>query len=202
MSKQNQMKVPAGDRSEAELIELAREGDTPAFRALFERYQLAVYNFIIRSIGQAQDAEDITQEVFIKVYRKLPTLRDAGAFSAWLFATARHESINHLRKMGRRKTSSLDEVEQHKLKPASWHDEAKLSDPEQHAADTDMQALVQDALDTLPEINRSAFILGVLEGRSYREVAGILGCSEGNVKLRVFRARLILSEKLKPYFAP
>lgn len=153
----------------ADLVGRAREGDTTAFRLLFEQYKNPVYNFIYRMLGRRQDAEDVLQEVFVKIFQKLPTLHNPEAFSGWLFTTARDETINHLRRKKRHLFDSLDQLQpnarENTLSQAGGHSPS----PEKHTA--------------LRE----------------REVAEILGCTVANVKLRVFRARAVLNKKLKPY---
>jgi RNA polymerase sigma-70 factor (ECF subfamily) len=150
--------------------------------------------------GHRQDAEDILQEVFVKVYRNLSALRDVQAFNGWLFSTAKNESINHLRKHRRRQLDSLEQYHEGKMEPTTGSDDPRHANPEDKMVDADLQEVVQRALNEVPEIYRAAFILGVLEGYSYKEVAKILGCSVNNVKSRVFRARAMMSQKLRPYF--
>jgi len=194
-------KIPlARAENEQACIQRASQGNTEAFHRLYELYKLPVFHFITRMVGKPEDAEDITQEVFVRIYQRLPSLREPKAFSSWLFTTARNESINYLRKKGRRQASSLDAMQENTMLPQPMHQNSEKHNPEQIAAEGEMASVVQQALSAIPEINRSAFVLGVLEGYSYKEVAEILGCSVNNVKLRVFRARALLSQKLKPYF--
>jgi len=178
------------------LIEQARQRQPEAFRKLFEIYQTPVYNFVARMIGQPQDAEDVVQEVFVKLYHKLATLREVRYFTTWMFSIAKNEAINYARKHRRRKWQALDDSAahaEHEAVPAQEHN------PERVAAHRELDQVLQKALEAVPEINRAAFILGVLEEYSYKEVAAMLGCSENNVKSRVFRARAVISEKLGPY---
>lgn len=185
---------------EPTLVEKASSGDTASFHKLFEHYQQPVFNFITRIVGRPDDAEDITQEVFVRIYRKLPSLREPKAFSTWLFTTARNESINHLRRKGRQQHSSLEAMQENVVNIKPLNKNPDKHNPERIATESEMHSIVQQALNAIPEINRSAFVLGVLEGYSYKEVAETLGCSVTNVKLRVFRARALLSQKLRPYF--
>jgi RNA polymerase sigma-70 factor (ECF subfamily) len=196
-SREEKLLIPADAH---ELIGRAKSGDTEAFRRLFEQYKQPVFNFIVRMTGHRQDAEDILQEVFVKVYRNLSALRDAQAFKGWLFSTAKNESINHLRKHRQRQLDSLEKWHEGKMEPMTWNDDPHHANPEHKTADAEMQEVVQRVLNEVPEIYRVAFILGVLEGYSYKEVAKILGCSVNNVKSRVFRARAMMSQKLRPYF--
>ena len=183
-----------------ELIEQAKSGDAKAFRQLFEQHKQPVFSFIARMIGHHHDAEDILQEVFVKVYWNLSTLRDAQAFKGWLFSAARNESINYLRKYRRRRLDSLEKYNEDKMELPAMSDDSRHTNPEHEAVDAELQNAVRLALNEVPEVYREAFILGVLEGYSYKEVGKILGCSVTNVKSRVFRARAVMSEKLRPYF--
>ncbi|MFQ5632905.1 MAG: RNA polymerase sigma factor [bacterium] len=187
--------------NEQSFIERASQGDTEAFHKLFEHYKLPVFHFITRMVGRPEDAEDITQEVFVRIYQRLPSLREPKAFSSWLFTTARNESINYLRKKNRRQASSLEAMQENTVLAQPINQNSEKHNPEQIATEGEMASVVQNALSAIPEINRSAFVLGVLEGYSYKEVAEMLECSVNNVKLRVFRARALLSQKLKPYFS-
>ena len=181
------------------LIEQARQQQPEAFRKLFEIYQTPVYNFVMRMTGRPQDAEDVVQEVFIKIHRKLETLKDARYFTTWLFSIAKNEAINFSRRHCGRRFHSLDDPDDERAEAVSATNNARAENPEHVTADRELEHLLQAALEKVPEINRAAFILGVLEEYSYKEVAEILGCTENNVKSRVFRARAVISEKLGPY---
>lgn len=192
-----QLLIPADTH---ELIEQAKSGDTAAFRRLFEQHKQPVFNFIARMIGHHHDAEDILQEVFVKVYWNLAALRDAQAFKGWLFSAARNEAINYLRKYRRRRLDSLEKYNEDKMELPAVSDDSRHTNPEHETVDAELREAVRQALNEVPEAHRAAFVLGVIEGYSYKEVGKILGCSVNNVKSRVFRARAVMSEKLRPYF--
>lgn len=178
------------------LFEQARAQHPAAFRRLFEQYKTPVYNFVVRMIGRREDAEDVVQEVFVKLYRKLGTLREPKFFTTWLFSIAKNEAINYARKHRRKEMQSLEAATEYgEEAPTELAHEETPEDLITHERD----ALLQTALAAVPEINRAAFILGVLEEYSYKEVAEMLGCTENNVKSRVFRARVVIGAKLKAY---
>jgi RNA polymerase sigma-70 factor (ECF subfamily) len=127
-------------------------------------------------------------------------LRDAQAFKGWLFSAAKNEAINYLRQHRRRRLDSLEKYNEDKMELPIESDDLRNSNPEHETVDAELQEAVQQALNEVPEVNRAAFVLGVLEGYSYQEVGKILGCSVNNVKSRVFRARAVMSQKLRPYF--
>lgn len=179
------------------LFEQARAQQPAAFRRLFDLYKTPVFNFVVRMIGRREDAEDVVQEVFVKLYRKLDTLREPKYFTTWLFSIAKNEAINYARKHRRKGVDTLDAA-------TPEGEDAVLAETlapemEHEIIAREREALLEAALGEVPEINRAAFILGVLEEYSYKEVAEMLGCTENNVKSRVFRARVVISAKLKAY---
>jgi len=184
---------------DALLFERARAQEPAAFQQLFELYKTPVYNFVVRMIGRREDAEDVVQEVFVKLYHKLGTLREPKYFTTWLFSIAKNEAINYARKHRRKEMLALEPVESETRAP--FTDNA-ASNVEQILIEEEMDDLLQNALAAVPEVNRAAFILGVLEEYSYKEVADMLGCTENNVKSRVFRARAVISARLKSYLNP
>ncbi|MFQ5708714.1 MAG: RNA polymerase sigma factor [bacterium] len=186
--------------NEQELIEKAKQGETEAFRQLYEGYKIGVFNFILHMVGQRQDAEDILQDVFVKMHKKLPGLRETRYFSTWLFSIAKNEAINYSKRNRRRLHEAIDDSEGCPGTQSGHWVVSKIGDPQREAANRELEAQVESALAKVPELYRAAFVLGVLEGYSYKEVADILGCTVNNVKSRVFRARAVLSVELKPYF--
>jgi len=184
---------------DAALFERARAQEPAAFRKLFELYKTPVYNFVARMIGRREDAEDVVQEVFVKLYHKLGTLREPKYFTTWLFSIAKNEAINYTRKHRRKQVQSLEASVSAPFEANDSSAEKIAYDAEQSVTDREMDELLQGALATVPEVNRAAFILGVLEEYSYKEVAEMLGCTENNVKSRVFRARAVISAQLRSY---
>jgi len=175
------------------------DGDERAFRVLFEAYQHPIYNFIFRMLGHAEDAADATQEVFFKVYKKFFTLRDAKYFSSWLFSIAKNEAITTARRCKNKPQQSVDEFEG-KVIPGKIRTTESI-DPEERFFHEEFADIFQQVLLEIPEIYRVTFVLGVMEGLAYEEVAQILGCSIGNVKSRVFRARDHIAKRLEKEYA-
>ncbi len=178
---------------DAVLFERARAQEPAAFQRLFELYKTPVHNFVARMIGRREDAEDVVQEVFVKLYHKLGTLREPKYFTTWLFSIAKNEAINYARKHRRKEVLALEpsaSVESETREPFA---DSAASNVEQILMEEETNDLLQNALAAVPEVNRAAFILGVLEEYSYKEVAEMLGCTENNVKSRVFRARAVIS---------
>lgn len=166
-----------------ELIRRARAEDEEAFAALIRRYQAPVIRFCERMLGSLPDAEDVAQEVFVRVYRHLDRLEPQARFSTVLFGIARNMTLNHLRDSGRRgrgRTEPLD---------AARHETRAQDDPEHGARLSELQAMLQSALGTLSPEHREILLLREVEGMEYDEIAGVLGCQRGTVKSRLARAR-------------
>ena len=185
--------------NEERVIQQAMDGDERAFRILFEAYQHPIFNFIFRMLGHAEDAADATQEVFFKVYKKFSTLRDAKYFSTWLFSIAKNEAITTARRSKSKPQRSVDEFKD-KVVPGKMSTKETL-DPEEMFLHEEFADIFQQVLMEIPEIYRVTFVLGVLEGLAYEEVAQILSCSIGNVKSRVFRARDHIAKRLEKEYA-
>ena len=179
------------------LIEQAKRGNETAFRSLFDAYQYPVYHFIYRMLGDVEEAKDISQDVFFKVHKKLGSLRDPRFFSTWLFSIAKNEAITASRRKRKRQSSSIDEFTDGQ--EAGTFADLLIENPELTYIENEFEEIIQKILNEIPEIYRSAFILGVLQKYPYEEVAKILGCSIGNIKSRVFRARIQILQKLKKY---
>ncbi|MBN1996443.1 RNA polymerase sigma factor [candidate division KSB1 bacterium] len=182
-------------KDQDQIVVLAASGDEKAFKKLFEAFQQPVFNYIYRMLGCVQDAADATQNVFLKVYKKLQSLRNPALFSTWLFSIARNEAVSLMRKNKRK----LDYLQNENNTCLDIIDNQK--DPAQNVMNKEFESIFQQVLTEIPEIYRSAFILGVLEEQSYEEVAKTLGCSVGNIKSRVFRARAFINKKLDRVYA-
>lgn len=161
-----------------------RDGDETAFTELMDRYKRVVLNFVYRLLGNASEADDIVQEVFVRVYRNIRSFRPGGArFSTWIFQIARNAAIDHLRKRARRREEPLDDLT--RAAPASHAVEAN-----------EIGARIAAAVAELPEDQCTAFVLAEYHGMSYAEIADIMKCSAKSVESRLYRAKQFLKEKL------
>ena len=174
-----------------ELVRLCQErlpGDTRPFRTLVARYRDQVTNTAYRFLGDPHDAEDVAQEVFLKVYRGLPDFRAASSFSTWLYRITVNTSKNELRHRSRQPTLLEPDLESLGiLRPAAPSAEQAVTTREQRDA-------IQETLDRLGETDREALILRDMQGLSYREIATVLGIGLSAAKMRVQRARLSFRE--------
>jgi len=184
----------ANDSVEAELIEKAKLGDAHAFQALYDKHKRRVYSLCLRMTANTAEAEDLTQEAFLQLYRKISTFRGESAFSTWLHRLSVNVVLMHLR----RKTLpvvSLEETTQ-----ASGEDDTPKKDfgAEDIALAGSLDRLqLQRAVDDLPPGYRTIFVLHDVEGYEHNEIAEIVGCSIGNSKSQLHKARMKLRDLLR-----
>ena len=169
---------------------------------IFRKYAPRVYNLARRMLGNDADAKDVTQDVFVKVLRKLSTFRGESAFGAWLYRVAVNTALNYRRKRAKRKAYSVAEPFRefaengdHRHPVRRW-----APDPEQLALDREAHQMIEKAIGQLPEIYRDAYLLADVEGLSNADIAEILDLSMAAVKSRLHRARLLIRNLLAPYF--
>jgi RNA polymerase sigma-70 factor (ECF subfamily) len=176
-----------------------QRGDELAFQELVERNHARVIGLIYRFVGDAADAEDLAQEVFLRIYRARPTYAPTAKFSTWMFRIAANVSLNALRARANRR----DDVSMERL--ARAHDGPQtLPDPAARAPDhnlhrTELQGKVREAIHGLPEKQQMAVVLNKYEGMSYADIAVTLGCSTMAVKSLLARARENLKNHLLLY---
>lgn len=190
------------EHADVDLIRRTREGDIPAFEQLFSRFQKRVYNLIYRMVGNEQDAADLTQEVFVRVYNSRHLLKSEDTFYAWLRTIATNIARDHFRKVGRTiKADSLDapvslEEGEVQREIPDWS-----ANPERELEKKDVQQTVQRAMNSLSDEHRAVVVLHHIEGMDVRGIASELGIAEGTVKSRLARARDELKRKLGHYVA-
>jgi RNA polymerase sigma-70 factor (ECF subfamily) len=189
----------APDAAEQDLLwmEQIKNGDTDALRELIEAHQHRIVGAVAKMLGDESDAEDIAQQVFLRVWKSASRYEPTAKFTTWLYKITRNLVFNELRRRRRHPTQSMD---------ASSEDDRPFQapDPGAKAPDTsllddEMQTAIQRAIDALPEIQRMAIVLRRYDDVSYEEIAEILELSVPAVKSVLFRARTELREKLKQY---
>jgi len=188
--------------SDVALMVRVREGDTDAFRELVERHQRAVLNTIHRAIGDAWEAEDLAQRVFLQVYRSAKRYQPTAKFTTWLFTITRNTILNEHRRRSRHAAESLDALQDPAdSEGAGWQAPDKTApDPAQEVIERELKEKIMEAIRELPEAQRTAVILCRYEGLPYEEIARVLGCSVSATKSLLHRARLTLKEKLRGYY--
>ncbi len=194
----NQPSNNGGD--DAALVRKARAGDADAFRELVERHERAIFRLAHHITQNAQDAEDVLQETFLRAYEHLDEFRGDSKFSTWLVRIAVNQALMKLRKRKSDRSVSLDETfdtgEDVVVREIAVWD----GDPEQLYSQEELRNILASAIESLPPIFRTVFALRDIEELSTEETAQILNLSVPAVKSRLLRARLQLREKLTRYF--
>src|SRR5829696_3412036 len=174
-------------------------GEERAFSELVDRYQTRLLNFIYRTIGDREKAEDLVQEVFIRVYRHLHRFDRSKKFSTWAYTIASNLAKNELRNRSRNPLVLFQTMK------GNWEDEDRPLQFEDTTARPDdlyrkrhLRQLVDQTVAALPEHHRQVFVLRELEGKSYEEIADITDCNLGTVKSRLNRARNAFASIIEP----
>lgn len=191
--------LPNGaDTGDLKLVRRVQKGDKSAFDALVLKYQHKVLKLVQRYVRDPAEAEDVTQDAFIKAYRALPGFRGDSAFYTWLYRIAINTAKNALVSAGRRPmTYDLDgegngpDLSQRLRDPDT---------PERLLLTDEIRSTVNRAIDALPEDLRTAIVLRELEGLSYEDIARTMECPVGTVRSRIFRAREAIDRHLKVVF--
>ena len=186
--------------ADAALMLRVRNGDIDAFRGLVDRHQRTVINTIYRAIGDAWEAEDLAQRVFIQAYRSASRYRPDARFTTWLFTIVHNTIRNEYRRRHRHPHESLDAIIESNATGQSPHTPLpnhQSPNPAQAAMLRELQARLQAAIQNLPHQQRTAVILARFEGLSYDEIARVIGCSVSATKSLLHRARITLKEQLK-----
>ena len=188
---------PAAANPDVELVQRAMAGDRPAFEDLYRRYVKKIFNLVYRMVGTAQEAEEVTQEVFYQAYRALPNFQGRSQFYTWIFRIGTNIALQHVKKQARkRKELPFEEVLDTQLPNAGF---AGGSNPEKVAEARAFYGALKRAVNTLPPNQRVVMILGPIQGHSYEEMAQILGTNEEVIKGRLHRARENIREMLKQH---
>ncbi len=171
------------------MVVRAREGDVGAFEQLVGRYQTPMFRLATRMLASRGDAEDVVQEVFLTAWRRLPEIRVDAAFAGWLYRATTNRCLNVLRARRPRAEVDLDVTE------STW----AQGQPERAAETAEQIAALTTALQGLTPEQRAAWLLREVHGRSYAEIADILGTSVTAVRGRIARSRAELAEAMQPW---
>lgn len=180
-----------------DIVRRAQAGSLEDFQQLYDLFSRPIFNFILRLIGSVSEAEDLTQDTFLKVHSQLKKLRQPSQFRFWIYRIARNEVYQQLRKAQRASVASLDE------EGAGYYDflsdDSAPRNPELRLLSSEMGQVVTRTLQAMSPKYRDVFVLAVFEKISYREIAGIVGRSLLSVKTDIYRARLQVKEQLNKY---
>lgn len=177
------------------LVARCQRGEVAAFNALFARHSPWVFNLALRLTGNPDDAQDMTQEAFVRAYRAIARYHGRAAFTTWLYRVAVNVCLDEIKRRGRRPvalSSLLGEDD-----PLPEADDSSVNLHQELQTRERRRALLQ-AIYALPPKHRQVLVLYELEGRSYEEISELLGLNLGTVKSRLNRARLALRQRLEP----
>lgn len=182
---------------EHELIQQIRRGDRDAFRLLVEAYEDKVYNTVYGFLHQVDDTLDVTQDVFVEVYRSIDRFRGDSSVSTWIYRIAVTRALNFLKRRKKLKgvVRVLDAENGSKQQPDIQIAEPSQN-PEEKIQNRELGEQIERAMDALPERQRAAFVLHKLEDLSYKEIAEVLKTSVSSVESLIHRAKIGLQEHL------
>lgn len=172
--------------TDEQLVERIRIDETRAFAQLYHQYKHRVYAYCYRLLQHPQNAEDATQETFVKIHRSLHQLQNSASLQTWIFSIARNESFTLLRRV--KPTQDLEEAENE-----LWEEESPL----ERIVERERAANVQHCMTLLKPAYREVLILREYEHLSYLEIARVVGTSESAVKSALFKARKAMGKKLE-----
>ena len=181
------------EHEETDVISRCQRGDQEALKEIFDKYHKKVYSIAYGVVRQREEALDIVQEVFIKLFRSIKDFRGRSQFYTYLYRMVMNTAIDHTRKAGKQFVSSLDE--EGSFEPA---DEPEKG-PEKILLQKELEEKVKLAMNELPAEQRAALVFRDVEGLSYQEMAEAMGCSIGTVMSRLHYGRKKMQELLKDY---
>ncbi len=193
--------VPEEKSSDHQLIEATKNGDEDAFAEIVARYRNPLTNYLFRFLNDYEEAVDLAQETFVRVYFAIDRYHTQYAFSTYVYRIATNLAISELRRRKRRRLMSLTglfQADEDSEVEYQLADKAALQDTQ--IVDNERDRTIARAIAALPEKYRVPIILRDIEGKSYDEVAEIMGLGLGTTKSRISRGRGLLREKLEHYF--
>jgi RNA polymerase sigma-70 factor (ECF subfamily) len=194
---------PASAATDEELVARARAKDFEAFEELLDRYENKVFRLAYRFVRNDTDAQEILQDTFLSIWRKLDTFKGDAKFSSWLYRVAANAALMRLRAQRRHPEISTEELpsgylDDHGQLPAVGENWAKRPDDQLQSAE--LRQHIEAAVDALPELYRTVFLIRDVEGLSTEETAEVLDISVPTVKTRLHRARIALRDAITSYF--
>jgi RNA polymerase sigma-70 factor (ECF subfamily) len=185
---------------DAALMLRVKRGDMKAFEALAEKYKQPIVNMMYRMLRDMDEAEDLAQNVFIRVHQSAKRYKVSAKFSTWIFTIARRLCLNEIRRRGRHPAESLESSQSdHEEHAPRQFEDVKTFSPPEAFLHGELAQKIEEALGQLPDKQRLAIVLCRQEELSYEEIAKVLGCSVSATKSLIHRGRETLKEKLKPY---
>jgi RNA polymerase sigma-70 factor, ECF subfamily len=196
----NEARVRLNALGDSEVVQAFLDGDQRAFGILVDRYDTRLLNFVYRTVGDRERAQDLVQETFVRVYRHLHRFDQSKKFSTWIYTIASNLAKNELRNRSRNPLVLFQTIKRNwdaDHRPLEWEDHSYK--PDDLYRKRHLRALVENAVAELPEHHRIVFVLRELEGKTYEEIADITGVNLGTVKSRLNRARNNFARLIAPF---
>ncbi len=182
---------------DAETVRRILDGDSDAYRFLVQKYQQKVYGVVYGMVQNPEDAREISQDAFIKAFKSLPRFRFDASFYTWLYRITVNLTIDHRRRMAKRRADQFDETRMQKDEAGEAAHHHVEASPVKRLERKRLADKIQWAIDQLPPDQRTAIMLREVEGLAYKEIAEAMECAEGTVMSRLFYGRKKLQEILK-----
>lgn len=186
-------------QDDSQWVELAKTGDTVAFDKLVELYHSRIYTLTYQMTSNREDAEDLTQEIFVKAFEALPRFKGRSSFYTWLYRIGINKTINYRKKRNRHRPLSLDAMEQEVKQDERYHDLSSKGSPLRNLSLSELQLKLNEAMQGLSEKHRTVVVMHDMQGMPHDEIAKVVGVSVGTVRSRLFYARRQLQADLGEY---
>ena len=184
---------------DAELVLKAQQGDLSAFDELVERYHGKIYGLTYNMTSNREDAEDLTQDVFVKAFEALPRFKGKSSFYTWIYRIAVNKTINYRKKRNRKRALSLDQFDQDIKTDEVYHALTTKGSPLRSMSLTELQKKLNEALQSLSEKHRTVVVMHDMQGIPHEEIAKVVGASVGTVRSRLFYARQQMQVELMEF---
>ncbi len=185
--------------ADMELVLKAQRGDVLAFEELVERYHGKIYGLTYNMTSNREDAEDLTQDVFVKAFEALPRFKRKSSFYTWVYRIAVNKTINYRKKRNRKRALSLDQFDQDIKTDDVYHDLTSKGSPLRNISLSELQEKLNEALQHLSEKHRTVVVMHDMQGISHEEIAKVVGASVGTVRSRLFYARRQMQTELSEF---
>ncbi len=193
------MSTLANERDERQLVRKSKRGDSAAFEELILPYQKKILNMAYRMLGNLSDAEDATQDIFVRVYKSLVSFQEESAFSTWLYKVATNICLDVLRRRKRQNAQGMVSIHQYSSEDEEYElpIEDKAPTPYEQAQKGEAMRALLKAMEELGPEQKAVIVLRDINGLPYEEIAELMGCTLGTIKSRINRSRLMLRKLLE-----
>ena len=184
---------------DTELVALAQKGSTNSFNKLVHKYHSRIYSLTYQMTSNREDAEDLTQEIFIKAFEALPRFKGRSSFYTWLYRIGINKTINYRKKRNRNRPLSIDALDQDITYDEVYAELDSKDSPLRHIGLNELQVKLNEAMQRLSLKHRTVVVMHDIEGIPHDEIAKIVGVSVGTIRSRLFYARRQLQADLGEY---